>query len=96
MPARIHILQRIIQAVGIPVIRLWTGQIRYYSIRADKPPCHWVIVPGVIVVKPGVVQPLAGKLPIGRYRAGAGGAKGEVLVPRLRILNPQDERSFRG
>ena len=53
--------------------------IWHRSIRADKPPNHWVIVPGIEVVQACSIKALAGELLIGGHRAGPGAAEGEVL-----------------
>ena len=47
------------------------------DIRADKPPNRGVIIPGIEVVKPGIIQPLPGKELI----RGGGGAGAGFAVP---------------
>ena len=60
MPTRIHVLQRIIQAVAIAVESLRVGGIGYYGIRADEPAYCRIVVAGVVEIEAAVVQPLAG------------------------------------
>ena len=43
-------------------------------IRADKPPNLGITVPGIIVVKAGIIKPLPGEFSVGGYRTRAGGA----------------------
>ena len=57
-----------------PLLRVTLDRIGVYDIRTDKPPDGGIVVPGVVVVEPGLVQPLPGKLLRGGYRAGAGSA----------------------
>jgi hypothetical protein len=65
MPARVNVPQRIIKTIGVPVVTLRIGRVGDNGIRADKPPQPCIIVPGIVEVKPRLVQPLAGELDIG-------------------------------
>ena len=61
MPARIHILQWVIQHIAVSVKALWIGRIGNNTIRADKPPYYGIVVSRIVEVQPGIVKPLAGK-----------------------------------
>lgn len=79
VPTRVSVLQRIIQAVAIPVEALRVSGIGDYGIRADKPPNRRVIIPCSVIIKSRIVMALAGKLNIRGYGAGVRFAKGQVL-----------------
>ena len=51
----------------------------HYAIRTDKPPNICIIVSGIVVIKPRIIQPLAGEEPVRGDGAGAGGAVRVVL-----------------
>jgi hypothetical protein len=67
IPARVHILQGIIQTIAVLIKALGVGGVGNNRIRADKPPYQRVIVTGIIIVKPGGVKALAGEKDIYTY-----------------------------
>ncbi len=61
MPARINILERVIQAIAVSIQGLRILVVLHYGIRAYEPAYRRIIISSVVVVQAGIVQPLAGK-----------------------------------
>ena len=71
MPARINILERVVQHMGVFVPGLGILPIWNKCVSADKPPDLRIIVPGVVEVEAAVVQPLPGELLVCGHVPGA-------------------------
>jgi len=59
VPAGVGVLERVVEAVCVPVKVLRIGRIRDYAVGTDEPPDRGVVVPGIIKVKAAIVKPLA-------------------------------------
>ena len=54
MPCGIHILEWIVADVGVAIIRLEVFGIGDHRIRLDEPCEDGIIVPGFVIIEPGV------------------------------------------
>jgi len=92
VPARIHIHQRIIHTVAIPVERLKVPRLGYQGVGGYEPPQLWIVEAGVVVVEAClVIVLLAGEGVVGIGEGGIEvlpypvGAEGVVVDRLLRV-----------